>query len=285
MRKFLVLSFAFLLAGCSIPFLGGKKSGLKITTTPPATVILDGKQVGQTPFDQSNLKPKSYKLQLIPQSGQPWETTVTLYDNLQAVVERIFGQSDQESEGAVMELEPWNNKSESQLSVITIPDPATVRIDGQPRGFAPLTIALGAEGNHEVVVSSAGYNEKKAPLSVPKGYKLHLTVQLSRTLLPEPTPAPKEEATPSATPTPSKGAKAKGTPTPAERPYVEILQTPTGWLRVRSDPSTGTDNEIAKVNPGETYKFLKANESGWYQIALNDGREGWISGQYAKLFR
>ena len=85
------------------------------------------------------------------------------------------------------------------------------------------------------------------------------------------------------TPTP----KSKITPTPStapERPYVEILDTPTGWLRVRKEPNTQAA-EITKVNPKETYKFSEANETGWYKIELPDGQEGWISGQYAKLYR
>lgn len=106
-------------------------------TSVPATVILDGKQEGSTPFEKADLKPKTYRLQLIPQSGQPWETTLTLYDDLLAVVERTTGDNDQESEGYIMELEKISDKTQSQISVVTIPDPAAVRIDGQPKGFAP----------------------------------------------------------------------------------------------------------------------------------------------------
>ena len=218
-RNFLLLfifSAIFFLAGCSIPFIGGKKSGLKIISTPQATVVLDGKQIGQTPLEQADLQPKAYKLQLIPQSGQPWETTITTKSNLQAVVERIFGQSDQESEGYVMELEQIGDKSQSQVNIITIPDPATVRIDGQPKGFAPVTATLTSQDNHEVTVSSAGYTEKRIPIAVPKGYRLQLSVQLARARLLEPTPEASSSAQPEdeLTPTP----KSKITPTPSTAP-------------------------------------------------------------------
>ena len=61
---------------------------------------------------------------------------------------------------------------------------------------------------------------------------------------------------------------------------VEVLETGTGWLRVRSEASlNGT--EIGKVNVGEKYKFSEEVE-GWYKITLSDGTTGWISSQYAK---
>ena len=319
-RLILLFAASLLLSGCTIPFLGSKRAGLKIMTTPPASVVLDGKQVGQTPYEESKLSAKATKLQLVPQSGQPWETTVTLRKNLQQVVERVFGQTDQESEGYVMELSEIGNKAQSQLSVVTIPDPSTVRLDGQPKGFSPITVDLPNDQTHDVSVSSAGYNEKKVSVIVPKGHKLQLTIQLSRTKIGDtveatpsaspdeetPTPTGKKTKT-SPTPTvkksvtPTTGAKASPTPkltpkvtsTPPERPYVEILETGTkatadaprdNWLRVRSEGNQTAD-VVAYVYAGETYSFLESNENGWYNITLTDKQEGWISGQYAKLYR
>jgi len=295
-RLSLLLLVSWLLSGCTIPFIGKGKAGLKVVTSVPATVILDGKQEGATPFERADLKSKTYRLQLIPQSGQPWETTLTLHDNLLAVVERTTGDNDQESEGYIMELEKIADKTQSQLAVVTIPDPAAVRVDGQPKGFAPLTTALSTDGNHEVIVSSAGYNDKKVPLSIPKGHKLTLTVQLSRTKIVSSSPEATESAvpeistTPAPTPTLAKG-QTKATPTPKStpialtRPYVEILDTPTGWLRVRGEPNSSSGKELTKIYPKETYQFLESTDSGWYKIKLDDGQEGWISGKYAKLYR
>jgi hypothetical protein len=61
---------------------------------------------------------------------------------------------------------------------------------------------------------------------------------------------------------------------------VEILDTPTGFLRVRATPSTGA-SEITQVDPGEKFPLLE-ERAGWYKIKLTDGKEGWVSGQYAK---
>lgn len=69
-------------------------------------------------------------------------------------------------------------------------------------------------------------------------------------------------------------------PAAPKKVQVEILQTGTGWLRVRSGPSLG-DSEIAKVNVGEKHEFLE-EQGAWYKIKLPEGTEGWISSQYAK---
>ena len=67
---------------------------------------------------------------------------------------------------------------------------------------------------------------------------------------------------------------------PDEKERVEITETPTGWLNVRKGPDTEFEI-ITKISPGETYQLLE-EEDNWYRISLNDGTDGWISGEYAK---
>ena len=69
--------------------------------------------------------------------------------------------------------------------------------------------------------------------------------------------------------------------TPAER-VVEILPTDTGYLNVRGAASGGA-SVITKVNPGQRYILLADSNTGWYQIDLGDGRNGWIARQYASF--
>jgi uncharacterized protein YgiM (DUF1202 family) len=70
---------------------------------------------------------------------------------------------------------------------------------------------------------------------------------------------------------------------------VEILPTSTGFLRVRSEPST-LAKEIGQVEPGKRYKLVDTDkDTGWYKIEFKlsetDAKKmiGWISNQYAKL--
>jgi hypothetical protein len=60
---------------------------------------------------------------------------------------------------------------------------------------------------------------------------------------------------------------------------VVILDTPTGWLRVRKTPEGA---EISKAKVGETFELLGV-EAGWYQIILTDDSTGWISKEYSEI--
>ena len=71
-------------------------------------------------------------------------------------------------------------------------------------------------------------------------------------------------------------------PEEEEKIEIEILSTSTGFLRVRKEASTLTE-EVGQVEPGETYLVLEENESaGWYKIEYQEGEEGWVSGEYVK---
>ncbi len=64
---------------------------------------------------------------------------------------------------------------------------------------------------------------------------------------------------------------------------VEILETPTGFLNVRSGPGTNFE-KIGQVKPGESFEFVSENpERTWLEIKLPDGTIGWVTGQYAKV--
>src|SRR3989338_2066498 len=71
---------------------------------------------------------------------------------------------------------------------------------------------------------------------------------------------------------------------------VLILDTPTGWLNVRSGPGTNYPI-ITKVYPNKSYPLLQEGEK-WYKIQLDNGSvdnilpvnnksEGWVARQYA----
>jgi hypothetical protein len=61
---------------------------------------------------------------------------------------------------------------------------------------------------------------------------------------------------------------------------ITVQATPTGWLNVRSIPSTqGTIK--TRVYPSQSYVYTKY-EQGWYLITLNNGTTGWVTEQYVK---
>jgi len=67
--------------------------------------------------------------------------------------------------------------------------------------------------------------------------------------------------------------------TTAKIGQIKIIQTETGWLNVRSQPSTNADI-ITKVYPQESYPLLEKNQN-WFKIELKDKKVGWISSKYA----
>lgn len=73
------------------------------------------------------------------------------------------------------------------------------------------------------------------------------------------------------------------TTTPATVTRLTINQTPTGYLNVRSTPSS-SGKLLIQVHPGETYTYI-ATKSGWYQIMLSDGTSGWVIGQYVTVIK
>lgn len=62
---------------------------------------------------------------------------------------------------------------------------------------------------------------------------------------------------------------------------AKVLQTPTGWLRVR-DTASLDGIEITRVNPGATYLVLEEKPE-WIKIKVSDTVEGWVSSAYVSL--
>ncbi len=286
---------------------GRKKAALSVNTSPRATVFLDGEHLGSTPYYNEALKGGEFVLKIVPESsGQaltPWEGRVSLSPGILTVVNRELGLTQDDSSGEILSFEPLADKNAISVSVVTTPDGAVVNLDGEPRGFAPLTLDNISEGDHILLVSSPGFKERTIKAKTVKGHKLIASVQLGREIVTVPTDEETQESTPSASPSPKVSPKPTATPkataspvptaTPKAspkasptsslpRPYVVIKSPDTGWVRVRSEPST-SGTELAKVNDGEQFP-LQDEQSGWYKIEYDTGKSGWISGQYAEKF-
>lgn len=271
---------ATLLAGCS---LKKAPAALQINTIPVANVFIGGKSMGKTPYQGSDFKAGEISLKLIPESAAAplvsWEGKIKLSNGVLTLIERDFASSEAGSSGQVLTLERLKDKDLASLSLISDPDGALVHLDGEAKGFTPLTLEKIGVGDHQIVVSKEGFVEKNIKAKAVDGFKLIVNVKLAQEMEEQPV------ATLSGTPTPTAtGKKTTPTPTGSEKSQpasgeVLIKDTPTGWLRVRSSPSTAS-SELAKVNPGEKYPLLE-EKSGWYKIEYEEGKTGWISAQYA----
>ena len=281
-RLILILSTSVLLGGCS--FFGGKKAGIQVTANPQANVFLDNKSLGQTPVYQEGLKPDTYTLKITGSdpSLSAWEGKITLNAGTLTVVDRQLTTDPAKSFGYTLTFEALANKTATEVNLVSFPDTVSVMVDGAPVGFTPFKSDSITTGGHTFTLTSPGYQDQVIKASVRAGNRLVINVQLgAQTIVPTPTP----NATPSATPKPG---SVEITPLPKQatnsaflKPYVEILSTPTSFLRVRDSAGT-SGTEVAKVNPGDKFPYL-ATEGTWYQIEYLTGKKGYISATYAKL--
>jgi hypothetical protein len=294
---------AVILAGCSLPFQSSQ-AGLQINADPQATVYIDDKHVGETNFSNDKLKPGDYIVRLSPlqDQQQTWETKIKVQPGLKSVINKTFGPTAQESSSYVLQLEKISNKKVAEVNIITSPENVIVRINDQPKGFSPLTNMSLSEENHKITLSAPGYKTLNFTASPVLGHRLIISAELGKSLAlqPDPSPDPGEEPSatpePDASPSPSPAASPSPTPRPSPspsptaaadpaKPYVEILTTPTGWLRVRSAPDGLADNEVARVNSGEKFPFIESTQTGWYKIEYTSGKQGWIAAQFARIVR
>ena len=280
MKKLFLLAVSLLII-VGIAFLVRSKllenkqpAGLKITSKPKATIFLEGKHLGQTPFLSKELKPGEFTLKLVPESETffPWEQKIKLNPGTLTVVDRQFGESEELSSGEILTLESLTSKNLVSLAVISSPDGIMVKVDGVARGLTPISLEDITEGDHRISLSLPGFLGKEVRAKTVLGRKLIVNAKLTKEKIVT------EEATPSAQEEEEEVSQEE-----LAKPYVVIKETGTGWLRVRQGPTT-TDAEITKVKPGEKYKFLEATTTGWYKIEYEEGKEGWISGKYATKY-
>ncbi len=262
------------LLACSLFFSGcvltTKKAALQINTNTLANVYLDGNLVGKTPYSSSELQAGEVLVRLVAeatdQSYSPWEGKVKLVGGILTLIDQELTSSALNSSGQILTLEKIKDKQTALISVITEPDGALIKLDGETKGFSPINIDSVPAGDHEIVLSKEGYTDKTIRARSVASYRLVVNAKLGQVSLPQTTP----------TPVPS-GAVGLGD-TGLTKPYVTISETETGFLRVRSTPS-GT--QLTTVKPGESFALVE-EDKGWYKIEYEKGKEGWISSQYAK---
>lgn len=276
---------------------------LQISSTPKAAVYIDGEPKGTTPFFNDKIISGEYTIKLVPEATidtlVSWEGRVNLSPGIITVINRILGKTNADSSGEILSLEKISRRDTGSLSIITIPDQATVKINGESEGFSPKLKENLTPGDYQVIVSSTGYEEKTITAQVVAGYKLTVNVQLAQKIegIAEATPSAeieeKEETktspspSPKASPSPSPNVSPKPSATPPDKPYVKIKETSTGWLNVRNEPSNvkGDETVLTKVYPGEMYPYLNEEKNGWYKIEYEEGKEGWVSGVYCELVK
>ena len=235
-------------------FFGIKQvSGISVLSVPEgATVFLDGKEVGKTPYDDKDLASKEYLVR-IDKDGAYWQGQVKMTSQTVSIVNRDLSPEQASSSGEVLTLEKGRG-----ITVVSNPSDSEVEIDGKSYGKTPLTINM-ESGEHTIIVSHTNYLKRSIRAFLPKEFNLTIAVDLSLS-----------EA----------DLSTVATSIISQTPEVKVLQTPTGFLRVR-DKASLNGKEIARVNVGDTLILLE-ELSGWDRVKLPDGTEGFVSRTYVE---
>lgn len=268
----ITLASTILISGTAlfaIAYFKPRPGGLSVQAQPVAAVYINGTFSGRTPLDTTSAS-GDITLKLVPldssKSYTPFEAKISLVSGVKTIVRRQFAETDQASSGDIISFEKDAGDAAS-IVIISTPENAQITLDNVSKGFSPVKTSV-SPGKHQLAIKSPGYQDRTLTINTVLGYKLTVAAQLAK--LP-------------ASPTPS--------PTPASnlQVFVKILPTPTGYLRVRTQPGTG-GTEIDQVKPGDKYLLLGEDaDTHWFKIQLEppapglpNGRSGWISDQYAQ---
>jgi hypothetical protein len=265
---------------------GPKQGELRVNSNPDATIFLDNKNIGRTPFPSEKYNAGSYTIKLVPDSTTtqlaPWEGQIVVGQGLLTYVNADLTESELSNAVDVLWLEKISS-NQSELSVTTNPDGASLLVDDVTRGVTPISISDITPGDHAVTVSSVGFLTRTLKIRTTPGYKLIASMKLglsSGTQIPEASPTATPAPAGKVTPVP-KTATSSAQPNP-DKPYLVVKDTPTGFLRVRMEPGTNA-TESARVNPGDKFTILDTqiiSATDWYQIRYDGTNTGWVSGQY-----
>lgn len=235
-------------------FLGARQeSGISVLSVPPeATVFLNEKEVGKTPYEDKNMEVGGYTVR-IEKEGAFWKGKVKLTAGTVTIVNRDLATDPASSSGEILSL----NKGKG-LTIVSNPTESEVEIDGKSYGKTPV-IANIDTGEHSILLSHINYLKRSIKADLPDGFNLTVSVDLGLS-----------EA----------DLTAVTTPVITQTPEVLVKQTPTDFLRVRDKPSL-SGREVALVKPGDTLILLE--ETGaWDRVRLPDGKEGFVSSTYVE---
>lgn len=256
---------------------------VKIVSSPEANVFLETVNIGKTPYDDK-MRVGEYLIKLIPNkeatATASWQGKVVVHKNAVTYINRELGVSDIYSAGEILTIIKASTKQQApdsgEVQVETDPVGALVYLDNDEKGVAPLLLQEVPKGAHDLSIYMPGFFRRTIKINVESDHQLKAVIKLAldaeaQKELQATSSAKVQVATPSAI---IKDDEARTTPT------IVIKETPTGWLRVRYEP-TLTASEAARVNPGEKYSLLE-ERTGWIKIPYAEGQEGWIASQYAE---
>ena len=251
------------LSGCTL--IGTPKpAALQVTSTPEASLFLDGKHLGKTPFFSDQLKSGEFLLK-ITVSDAVYVENITLTGGTLTVVNRELANNFLAQSGEVLYLRP----SEKGLFISSSPKDADITLDGRFVGKTPILLLEIEEGEHKILLAKTGYLEREFAIKTSSRYQLIADVTLAAEI--------------------AKNTQASQSPPPSPPPpqKVEVIKAPGGILRVRLEASA-TSTEVGRVRNGDQLEIIQETKD-WIKITLPEkpvsgqpGKQGWIQAIYTK---
>ena len=248
------LLLATIFFGCSA--IGTTKpAALQITSIPEASVFLDGKHLGKTPFFSDQLKVGEYLLKITAGEASFVEK-ITLSGGTLTVVNRELANNFLAESCETL----WLESGKRGLFVSSMPSEVEITMDGKLVGKTPYLVEKLEEGEHKITLTKAGYINREFAVKASNKYQVVADVTLASEI--------------------AKNPQVQPSPVPAlSVQKVRILATPTGFLRVRKEASLDSP-EIGRVKTGDELEIIQETKD-WVKVKFED-KQGWISSQYAK---
>jgi len=229
------------------------RAGIRVESNPAGEVFIDSQAGGKTPYQKEDLKKGDHLVEIKGDSALSWQGYVKLNPGTLTVVNRELSKSSTEASGEIITLE----KGEG-VSIISSPSGAEVSIDGIIKGKTPTLVDI-TPGEHQFVLTKGNFLTRSIRSVVTAGFRLNLAVDLAVSEI-DLTQIPTDPI--------------------SSNSSVKVLDTPTGFLRVRSKANQSSV-EISRVAPGDVLTLLD-EVPNWKKVKLSDGKEGYVSAQYVE---
>ncbi len=274
------------------PFKNKIKSGLQVIThEEKASLFLNDMYLDKTPYINREIIPGEYTLRIEPDNAdlEPYELPVTLNKGVLSVVMWKPGTSVEASGGVVYELEKTDSGNQAELSFVSVPDGAIIKLDDREQDFAPLVFKDLEPGAHTFEARLPSFETQQHTINLVEGFRLNVWIKLSQAdAASKQTEKAEEQQTASASAqiatdsaqvaSPSAQVKIKNT---------NFFKNNKEVLRVRSEASIDS-TEAGYVLAGEKYEYLEEEKNGWYKIKFRDildaqEKQGWVIQDFAEL--
>lgn len=144
-----------------------------------ATVLINDKEVGTTPYESTKIKPGENKIALKTDT-QTYETNINFISNSKDTIYNVgifrdLGISSIFSSGQEFWYEKANGNT---IKIISNPSGASVYIDGIEIGKTPYSSNTLSPGSYDLEISYAGYETQKARINIEKDHTLNINFKL-----------------------------------------------------------------------------------------------------------